>query len=103
MHTINTGPIHDTCAERRLADYQAAGPHLYKKGDAVKTRFSAPDFDHLPGEWMWVEIIEVGADSITGKLSNDPRFLTHIKCGDPVVVPLDNICQHYSASNPSLN
>ena len=37
-------------------------------------------------EHMWVRVTNVDGDYLIGELDNDPLFVTHVKCGDRVVL-----------------
>ena len=42
-------------------------------------------------EHMWVEVKSVKDNALIGLLNNDPYFIANIKCGDEVVIRLEEI------------
>lgn len=92
MESINVGRIHPECAAERLADTQINLEEELEKAGHVKTVFSQ---EGQPTEHMWVEVILIDYEKrlVTGTLANDPRWLTNIKCDDPVTVPFATIEQ----------
>ena len=95
---INTGYVHIECAENRLAEFQAQPQPEYKAGDFIKTSFVTGDVDAegTPStEWMWVKITEVEAESLKGKLWNDPIYPTEsIYLEADVSVRKDRVAQY---------
>jgi len=56
-------------------------------GKFVKKTFREGD---MP-EHMWVIVKEVKDNTLIGSLDNDPYFINGLKCGDEVVVKLEEI------------
>lgn len=75
----------------RLVHEEAIKPDsLYTKkpldwflGRFVKIAFQSAD---SIAEHMWVKVTEVQDSNLVGSLDNDPVFVTHIGCGDRVVL-----------------
>jgi hypothetical protein len=57
-----------------------------KPGNCCKLifRFASSDLTHPAAERMWVIIDEVNGGQFTGRLDNDPYYITDIKAGDAV-------------------
>ena len=62
-----------------------------RPGDRVKLMWSVRG---LPGERMWVEILERGGDQFVGHLRNHPMFV-HLSCGEQVRFHADHIIDWY--------
>jgi uncharacterized protein YegJ (DUF2314 family) len=75
-------------AQRRWPEFVAAW-HARTPGQhcAVKAQFR--DGDRV--EHLWVEVRQIGKDSISGTLGNDPQHVRNIKAEQPVTIPLADI------------
>ncbi len=56
-------------------------------------RIHSEDPDTPNAERMWVEITELAGRKFEGKLDNEPRYITDLKCGDPVTFMEKHIIQ----------
>ena len=61
-------------------------------GDLVKAIFRQDEGDlEYHAERMWVEIDQVVAEGLVGRLVNDPHSLTMIELDDPVTIPRSHV------------
>ncbi len=77
-------------AKRRFGEFESA----FAKGDkACKFSIKAP-FVTGSGdpEFIWISVASIASGVIHGTLSNDPLNLPGKKLGDPVDVPVDDVC-----------
>lgn len=66
---------------------------LLDVGDLVKLIFmSDEEHDDYCGERMWVEITEKNANYFKGILSNEPIYISDLKCGEEIVFSIEHIC-----------
>lgn len=79
----------DSAARKR--EYQEKyGKTEYKKGYAVKLAFKDPQGKQV--EHMWVKVTGKKPDgTYTGKLDNDPAYLTHVKKGYAVTFKPEDV------------
>ena len=69
-----------------IKKYKDYSPDFFV-GKFVKKTFREEDRT----EHMWIEVKEVKNNTLVGRLSNDPYFIDGLKCGDEVVVNLEEI------------
>jgi uncharacterized protein YegJ (DUF2314 family) len=68
---------------------------------AVKMRFRDEDDEDF-GEQMWVQPVRFVDGKFTGRLSNEPEFVTSVKSGQVVSAPRDEILDWMYVENGKL-
>jgi uncharacterized protein YegJ (DUF2314 family) len=88
----NAGLIHKDCADERKTQAQRnLVANLENCKSHVKAAFRQGEcVEHM---WVLVKSIDFKAMKIVGKLDNDPRYLTNIKCNDNVQLSFDEVEQ----------
>jgi hypothetical protein len=62
--------------------YQGREPDWFF-GRCVKIAFESPDG---MVEWMWVQVLNIDGDTLSGNLVCNPIFCTHLDYGDPITL-----------------
>lgn len=67
---------------------------------AIKRGFTAPADSHH--EFMWIQVVDIYEDRITGILDNDPLYVQDLKAGDRIVSRLDDVIDWIYTADENL-
>lgn len=95
--STNVGPIHNSCAEERLNEFQNRNPNISLKGiQYVKRGFEGND----RSEYMWVRVVKHNDTKkvFEGFLASEPVFIGSNKLHEGCIVSgkYNQICEVYN-------